>query len=95
MSKRKLNLDELEVESFVTSFESDHDATVKGGAFDPSWVDGCRSAMIWCEPIKIKTIKTLTGGTSAVDACPSAPSGCTFDTTVVQTKTVVDPVRGF
>jgi hypothetical protein len=33
MSKRKLNLDELQVESFVTSFESDHDATVKGGGF--------------------------------------------------------------
>jgi len=94
MSKRKLNLDELQVESFVTSFESDHDATVKGGAINPSWVDGCRSAMVWCEPIKIDTIKTLTGGTSAVDACPSAPSGCEFDTTIVQ-KTVIDPIRGF
>jgi len=35
MTKRKLNLDELKVESFVTSFDAQNDGTVKGGALIP------------------------------------------------------------
>ncbi|MEQ9441157.1 MAG: pinensin family lanthipeptide [Cyclobacteriaceae bacterium] len=31
MNKRKLNLDELKVESFITSFEEDTARTVQGG----------------------------------------------------------------
>lgn len=31
MNKRKLNLDELQVESFVTSFDAYQDGTVRGG----------------------------------------------------------------
>jgi len=31
MTKRKLNLDELQVESFVTSFDAYQDGTVRGG----------------------------------------------------------------
>ncbi|MEQ9441159.1 MAG: pinensin family lanthipeptide [Cyclobacteriaceae bacterium] len=95
MAKRKLNLDELRVESFVTSFEADHDGTVKGGA-NPSWVDACQSALIACGPIVLKTIngcfKTM-ACPSAVDACPSAPGGCTFDPGTIQTLT--GPIREF
>jgi len=32
MKNRKLNLDELQVESFVTSFDAYQDGTVRGGA---------------------------------------------------------------
>ncbi|MEM9674427.1 MAG: pinensin family lanthipeptide [Bacteroidota bacterium] len=34
MKNRKLNLDELQVESFVTSFDAYQDGTVKGGGYD-------------------------------------------------------------
>ncbi|MEQ9441158.1 MAG: pinensin family lanthipeptide [Cyclobacteriaceae bacterium] len=34
MKKHKLSLDELRVESFVTSFDAHHDGTVKGGIND-------------------------------------------------------------
>ena len=87
MSKRKLNLDELQVESFVTSFESDHDGTVKGGYHI------IRTIQIWCNPVPIRTIDgcfNTIACPSVVDGCPSTPGGCDFDTTTVQTLT--DPI---
>jgi len=92
MKKKKLKLDELKVKSFVTEDLSDTAETVKGGGinFNPSWYDGCRSALIQCNDITLNGC----GGTTIIntkicsldDGCGSA-LGCTIntlDTTDVQ-----------
>lgn len=82
MKKKKMQLDELKVKSFVTETMNENTETVKGGGIviNPSYVDGCRSAMIVCD------IQTQAGCTTTTilntracswnDGCGSA-LGCT------------------
>ncbi len=82
MKKLKLNLDELKVQSFVTSLDDRPDQTVHGGTgpINPSAVDGCRSALFPCDPIPIFTnggCNIPTRNCSWNDGCGSA-LGCNY-----------------
>jgi hypothetical protein len=81
MKNQQLKLDELKIQSFVTSFEGNGDMTVHGGLIPASFIDGCRSALLACYPIQtlaLCPIRTLNSCGSLLDACPSAIS-CPFD----------------
>ncbi|MDO1446727.1 pinensin family lanthipeptide [Rhodocytophaga aerolata] len=81
MKHKKLKLAELNIQSFVTSFEEKGDTTIHGGLLPASYIDGCRSALIACYPIQtlaLCPIRTLNNCGSFLDACPSAIS-CPFD----------------
>ncbi len=81
MKEHKIKLDELSVQSFVTSFSGEADITIHGGFIAASQIDGCRSALIQCFPIRtlvLCQIRTLNNCGSVLDACPSALS-CPFD----------------
>ncbi|UII32938.1 pinensin family lanthipeptide [Fulvivirga ulvae] len=88
MKKKKMKLDELKVKSFITEEFNEKAETVKGGAIiiNPSYIDGCRSALIQCDPQTLAGCGTTTIGNSRIcswnDGCGSA-LGCTtttFDT---------------
>ncbi|ELR73066.1 hypothetical protein C900_00146 [Fulvivirga imtechensis AK7] len=94
MKNKKLKLDELKVKSFVTEDINDHAETIKGGGIviNPSWIDGCRSALIQCDPLTVAGCGTTTIPTSRIcswnDGCGSA-LGCTI--TTIETGITVNP----
>lgn len=79
MKNKKLKLDDLKVKSFITEEVAGNSETIKGGNFNfnPSWVDGCRSAMIECfdDTIIGCTLDPICGRTlfrcSWDDGCPT------------------------
>jgi hypothetical protein len=67
-------------------------------AFNPSWVDGCRSAMVYCPPATGGTILTAKSIVcpSRFDGCPSTPGPCTGTiatggTTIIVARTAYCP----
>lgn len=81
LMKKKMKLEELKVNSFITENLSEHAETVKGGGhINPSLIDGCRSALIECAPGSLlgcdPTI-IYTRRCSWDDGCATA-LGCTF-----------------
>ena len=93
MKNKKLKLNELKVKSFVTEDFNDNAETIKGGGIviNPSWIDGCRSALIQCDPLTVNGC-TTTIQTSKIcswnDGCGSA-LGCTI--TTIETDITVNP----
>lgn len=66
MKKVKLNIDDLKVQSFVTSFDKDTQETVKGGT-DES-VELCSQGPVFCEEDSIQACAPVTS--------PNVPGGC-------------------
>jgi hypothetical protein len=95
MKNQKFKLAELRVQSFVTSLETDHDGTLKGGYIPASWIDGCQSGKLDCTPGGTRGICAIITANcgSLVDACPSA-LGCPVDQTILETS-IRFPVRRF
>lgn len=67
-------------------------------AVNPSWVDGCRSAMVYCPPATGGTILTIKSIVcpSRFDGCPSTPGPCTGTiatggTTIIVARTAYCP----
>ena len=92
MKNQKLKLNELKVKSFITEDLNENAETIKGGGINPSWVDGCRSALIQCPPLTLGGCGTTTIPTSRIcswnDGCGSA-LGCTIIT--IETDTTINP----
>jgi len=86
MKNRKLNLDELQVESFVTSFDAYQDGTVKGGALiqkknettiyskdTPIWTSGSLSTP-QVTPTRETFAEADTGGCQVGDLTKTSPT---------------------